>query len=87
MAVAAAPGAAIAAATFPAPMPTVSDFQWLTGSQTPPTEATVIAQSPTIRPFVTDTTRLFATLRPGFATLPQSAPVLADAFAAGTRGR
>jgi ABC-type transporter Mla subunit MlaD len=54
-------------------------------SQTPPTEATVIARSPTIRPFVTATTRLFATLRPGFATLPVTAPVLADAFAAGTR--
>ena len=57
--------------------------EWI--SQTPPTEATVIAQSPAIRSFVTATTRLFATLRPGFATLPQSAPVLAQAFAAGTR--
>jgi hypothetical protein len=28
---------------------------------------------------------LFKDLRPGFATLPSSAPVLADAFAAGTR--
>jgi ABC-type transporter Mla subunit MlaD len=54
-------------------------------SQTPPTFQTVIAQAPTIRPFVTDTTALFAELRPGFATLPQSAPVLAEAFAAGTR--
>jgi virulence factor Mce-like protein len=54
-------------------------------SQTPPTEATVIAQSPTIRPFVTATTKLLATLRPGFATLPQTAPVLADAFGAGIR--
>ncbi len=57
--------------------------QWI--SQTPPTEATVIAQSPTIRPFVKATTRLFATLRPGFATLPVTAPLLADAFAAGIR--
>jgi subtilase family serine protease len=38
MAVAAGPGTA-SAAGFPAPKPTVSDFQWLTGSQTPPTEA------------------------------------------------
>ncbi len=38
MAVAAGPGAA-SAAGFPVPKPTVSDFQWLTGSQTPPTEA------------------------------------------------
>jgi ABC-type transporter Mla subunit MlaD len=57
--------------------------QWI--SQTPPTFQTVIAQSPTIRPFITDTAALFAELRPGFATLPQSAPVLAQAFAAGTR--
>ena len=57
--------------------------QWI--SQTPPTLRTVIAQTPTIRPFVTGTARLFAELRPGFATLPQSAPVLAQAFAAGTR--
>jgi hypothetical protein len=34
---------------------------------------------------VTDTAGLFADLRPGFATLKTSAPVLADAFAAGTR--
>jgi phospholipid/cholesterol/gamma-HCH transport system substrate-binding protein len=54
-------------------------------SQTPPTLQTVISQSPTIRPFVTDTAGLFADLRPGFSTLPRSAPVLAQAFAAGTR--
>ncbi len=35
--------------------------------------------------FLTDTAGLFTELRPGFATLPQSAPVLADAFAAGAR--
>jgi subtilase family serine protease len=39
IAVAAAPGAASATATLPVPKPTVSDFQWLSGSQTPPTEA------------------------------------------------
>jgi subtilase family serine protease len=39
MAVAAGPGTASAAASLPAPKPTVSDYQWLTGSQTPPTEA------------------------------------------------
>ena len=37
MAVAAGPGTA-SAAGFPVPKPTVSDFQWLTGSQTPPTQ-------------------------------------------------
>jgi subtilase family serine protease len=39
MTVAAGSGTASAAARFPAPKPTVSDFQWLSGSQTPPTEA------------------------------------------------
>ena len=38
-----------------------------------------------IRPFLTDTASLLHQLRPGFATLSQSAPVLADAFAIGTR--
>jgi virulence factor Mce-like protein len=36
--------------------------EWI--SQTPPTFQTVIAQSPTIRPFITDTAALFAELRP-----------------------
>jgi virulence factor Mce-like protein len=54
-------------------------------SQTPPTFSTVIADSPSLQAFVTDTAGLFGDLRPGFATLPASAPVLADAFAAGTR--
>jgi phospholipid/cholesterol/gamma-HCH transport system substrate-binding protein len=53
-------------------------------SQTPPTESAVIASSPTISSFLSDTAALLGELRPGFATLPQSAPVLADAFAAGT---
>ena len=39
-----------------------------------------IAGSPVIRPFLTDTAALFKELRPGAATLPQSAPVLADAL-------
>jgi phospholipid/cholesterol/gamma-HCH transport system substrate-binding protein len=54
-------------------------------SQTPPTFSTVIADSPTLQAFLTDTAGLFGELRPGFATLTTSAPVLADAFAAGTR--
>lgn len=56
---------------------------WIT--QTPPTFSTVIADSPNLQAFVADTAGLFGQLRPGFATLPQSAPVLADAFAAGAR--
>jgi hypothetical protein len=54
-------------------------------SQTPPTFSSVIANSPAIQSFLTDTAGLFADLQPGAATLPKSAPVLADAFAAGTR--
>jgi virulence factor Mce-like protein len=51
--------------------------------ETPPTFQTVITDTPTIRPFVQDTTQLFAELAPGFKTLPQSAPVLANAFVKG----
>ncbi|HEY4825335.1 MAG TPA: MlaD family protein [Solirubrobacteraceae bacterium] len=54
-------------------------------SDTPPTFDAVIADSPTTRPFLTDSAALFSELRPGIATLPTSAPVLADAFAAGVR--
>ncbi len=54
-------------------------------SDTPPAFTAVIAASPTIRPFLTDTAGLFSELRPGIATLPASAPVLADAFTAGVR--
>jgi ABC-type transporter Mla subunit MlaD len=52
-------------------------------SDTPPAFKAVIAGSPTIRPFLTDSAALFSELRPGIATLPTTAPVLADAFAAG----
>ncbi len=54
-------------------------------AQTPPTFETVIDDSAQIQSFATDTAALFGELRPGFATLPSSAPVLAEAFAAGTR--
>ena len=54
-------------------------------SQTPPTFEATIANGPVIRPFLTDTASLLHQLRPGFATLSQSAPVLADTFAIGTR--
>lgn len=54
-------------------------------SQTPPTFRTVISRSPGIDSFLNDTKELFAELRPGFATLPQSAPVLAQTFAIGRR--
>ena len=54
-------------------------------SDTPPAFNAVIANAPTIRPFLTDSAALFSELRPGIATLPTSAPVLADAFTAGVR--
>ena len=52
-------------------------------SETPPTFQTVINQAPTIDSFVNDTAGLFQELAPGFATLPQSAPVLAQTFQIG----
>jgi ABC-type transporter Mla subunit MlaD len=54
-------------------------------SDTPPAFSAVIADSPREQAFASDTAALFADLRPGFATLPTSAPILADAFAAGAR--
>jgi phospholipid/cholesterol/gamma-HCH transport system substrate-binding protein len=60
-------------------------FLQQTISDTPPSFEAVIAGTPTIRPFLTDSAALFRELRPGLATLPTSAPVLADAFAAGAR--
>ncbi|HWD76507.1 MAG TPA: MlaD family protein [Solirubrobacteraceae bacterium] len=54
-------------------------------SQTPPMFQATITGSPIIRPFLTDTAALLGELRPGAATLPQSAPVLAQTFAIGTR--
>jgi hypothetical protein len=46
---------------------------------------TVTADSPKLQSFVSDTAELLGDLRPGAATLPASAPILADAFAAGAR--
>jgi ABC-type transporter Mla subunit MlaD len=54
-------------------------------SQTPPAFEATIANTPVIRPFLRDTASLLHQFRPGFATLNQSAPVLADTFAIGTR--
>ncbi|HWE11466.1 MAG TPA: MlaD family protein [Solirubrobacteraceae bacterium] len=54
-------------------------------SQTPPMFEATITGSAVIRPFLTDTAALLGDLRPGAATLPQSAPVLAQTFAIGTR--
>jgi ABC-type transporter Mla subunit MlaD len=71
--------------TFRALAPVAVPFlqKWI--SETPPTFQTVISDSPQLQGFLLNTAGLFAELRPGFATLNQSAPVLADAFAAGTK--
>jgi virulence factor Mce-like protein len=57
--------------------------QWI--QQTPPAFESVITQAPTIRPFLLDTAALFRELRPGFATLHLSSPVLTQAEIAGIR--
>jgi phospholipid/cholesterol/gamma-HCH transport system substrate-binding protein len=54
-------------------------------SLTPPLFEETIKDGPTLGPFLKDTAKLLGDFRPGAATLPSSAPVLADAFAAGVR--
>ena len=54
-------------------------------TESPPTEQVAIEQFPLQRPFLRNQAALFRELRPGVATLPHSAPILADAFEAGTR--
>jgi virulence factor Mce-like protein len=53
-------------------------------SETPPTEQLAIEQFPRQRPFIRNSTAFFRELRPGVAVLPHAAPILADAFQAGT---
>jgi virulence factor Mce-like protein len=53
-------------------------------SEAPLWEEVAIRDFPRQRPFLRNQTALFRELRPGVATLPRSAPVLADAFEAGT---
>jgi ABC-type transporter Mla subunit MlaD len=71
--------------TFRALASVAVPFLQQTISDTPPSFEATINGSPIIRPFLLDTAQLFADFRPGAATLTQSAPVLADAFAIGTR--
>jgi ABC-type transporter Mla subunit MlaD len=54
-------------------------------SEGPPSEEVAIREFPIQRPFLRNNAAFFRELRPGIATLPASAPVLADAFEAGTR--
>ncbi|HEV2874907.1 MAG TPA: MlaD family protein [Thermoleophilaceae bacterium] len=53
-------------------------------SEGPPSEEVAIREFPLQRPFLRNNAAFFRELRPGVATLPASAPVLADAFEAGT---
>jgi virulence factor Mce-like protein len=53
-------------------------------SEGPPTEEVAIREFPRQRPFLRNNAAFFRELRPGVATLPTSAPILADAFEAGT---
>jgi virulence factor Mce-like protein len=53
-------------------------------SESPPSEELAIREFPIQRPFLRNNAAFFRELRPGIATLPHSAPILADAFDAGT---
>jgi len=53
-------------------------------SESPPSEQLAIDQFPRQRPFIRNNTAFFRELRPGVAVLPHAAPILADAFEAGT---
>jgi ABC-type transporter Mla subunit MlaD len=70
--------------TFGAIAPVAPAFA-ATISDTPPAFEETINESPRIRSFLLDTGSLLHQLRPGFATLRTSAPVLADAFATGAK--
>ena len=53
-------------------------------SESPASEQVAIDQFPRQRPFIRNNTAFFRELRPGVAVLPHGAPILADAFEAGT---
>jgi virulence factor Mce-like protein len=53
-------------------------------SESPPSEEVAIRDFPRQRPFIRNNTAFFRELRPGVAVLPHAAPILADAFEAGT---
>lgn len=71
--------------TFRALAGVATPFLQQTISDTPPSFEATINGSPVIRPFLLATAKLFSDLLPGAKTLPQSAPVLAQAFAIGTK--
>jgi virulence factor Mce-like protein len=71
--------------TFTALAGVARPFIQETIAESPATEQVAIEQFPRQRPFIRNSTALFRELRPGVATLPASAPVLADALEIGTR--
>jgi virulence factor Mce-like protein len=54
-------------------------------SESPESEQVAIDEFPRQRPFIRNNTAFFRELRPGVAVLPHGAPILADAFQAGTQ--
>jgi ABC-type transporter Mla subunit MlaD len=71
--------------TFAALASVARPFIQETIAESPPTEEVGIEEFPRQRPFIRNSAALFRELRPGVATLPDSAPVLADALEIGTR--
>jgi virulence factor Mce-like protein len=71
--------------TFAALAGVARPFIQETLAEAPETLAVGTEQFPLQRPFVRNSAALFRELRPGFRTLPSSAPVLADALQIGTR--
>ncbi len=53
-------------------------------TESPVSEQVAIEQFPKQRPFIRNNTAFFRELRPGVAVLPHAAPLVADAFEAGT---
>jgi virulence factor Mce-like protein len=70
--------------TFTALAGIARPFLQQTISESPPTEDVATREFPRQRPFIRNSTAFFRELRPGVATLPSSAPILADALVAGT---
>jgi len=71
--------------TFTSLASIASPFLQETIIESPPSEEVAIEDFPKQRPFIRNNTAFFRELAPGVATLPSSAPILADAFEAGTR--
>jgi virulence factor Mce-like protein len=71
-------------ASFTALSSVARPFIQETITESPPSEQVAIRDFPVQRPFLRNNAAFFKELRPGVATLPHSAPILADAFETGT---